>query len=59
MVEDYKYLANNRRNWRTNTEAVYKKGLNKRVQQDVGNVSSVCCGQDTSLAVSRRDEQTQ
>lgn len=29
MVEDYKYLGNNRLSWKTNTEVVYKKRMSK------------------------------
>ena len=55
-VEDYKYLGvviDNRLDWKSNTEAAYKKGMSRlfpeeaeilqRVQQDVGNLLPVCC----------------
>ncbi|KAI3366056.1 hypothetical protein L3Q82_009711 [Scortum barcoo] len=58
-VEDYKYLGvviDNRLDWKSNTESVYKKGMSRtlfpeeaeilqRGQQDVGDFLPVCCCQ--------------
>ena len=73
VVEDYKYLGvtiNHRLEWRSNTEALLQEGgeqtihpeeaeILQCVQQDVGDLLSVCGGQCTFLCCSLLGEQHQ